>query len=217
MLVCYCLMQGVVESDMLVCYCLMQGVVESDMLVCTVGELAVWPGASNVIPGSAEFSVDIRSKSDTLRNQARNHTHAHVHVHTHQHNLAQLHNIPRQHTPHQRVPDQHTPHHYTSTRHLPQQITIFIHMIHWITYSHHCVCLALFSLSFAVPCSALLWFPSPWILLHHLIVVLPHHSFVIITTAPRSIITTVLPAWGLPPSLLPCAHTPRPPSRSSTT
>lgn len=30
-------------------------------LVCTVGSIAVWPGASNVIPGSANFSVDIRS------------------------------------------------------------------------------------------------------------------------------------------------------------
>lgn len=30
-------------------------------LVCTVGSISVWPGASNVIPGSANFSVDIRS------------------------------------------------------------------------------------------------------------------------------------------------------------
>ena len=30
-------------------------------LVCTVGSIVVWPGASNVIPGSANFSVDIRS------------------------------------------------------------------------------------------------------------------------------------------------------------
>lgn len=29
-------------------------------LVCTVGSIAVWPGASNVIPASANFSVDIR-------------------------------------------------------------------------------------------------------------------------------------------------------------
>lgn len=32
-------------------------------LVCTVGAITVWPGASNVIPGSANFSVDIRSAS----------------------------------------------------------------------------------------------------------------------------------------------------------
>ena len=32
-------------------------------LVCTVGSILVWPGASNVIPGSANFSVDIRSAS----------------------------------------------------------------------------------------------------------------------------------------------------------
>ena len=29
-------------------------------LVCTVGSMSIWPGASNVIPGSANFSVDIR-------------------------------------------------------------------------------------------------------------------------------------------------------------
>ena len=37
------------------------------MLVCTVGEVRVWPGASNVIPGSTQLSVDIRSKDDSLR------------------------------------------------------------------------------------------------------------------------------------------------------
>lgn len=29
-------------------------------LVCTIGSVTVWPGASNVIAGSANFSVDIR-------------------------------------------------------------------------------------------------------------------------------------------------------------
>ena len=29
-------------------------------LVCTVGSISVWPGASNVIAGSSNFSVDIR-------------------------------------------------------------------------------------------------------------------------------------------------------------
>ena len=33
---------------------------EEAALVCTVGSIAVWPGASNVIPASANFSVDIR-------------------------------------------------------------------------------------------------------------------------------------------------------------
>ena len=33
---------------------------EDSALVCTVGSISVWPGASNVIPGSANFSVDIR-------------------------------------------------------------------------------------------------------------------------------------------------------------
>jgi len=41
-----------------------------DMLVCTVGELRVAPGAVNVIPGEAVFSVDIRSRSDELRGRA---------------------------------------------------------------------------------------------------------------------------------------------------
>ena len=29
-------------------------------LVCTVGVFQVWPGASNVVPGSVTFSMDIR-------------------------------------------------------------------------------------------------------------------------------------------------------------
>jgi hypothetical protein len=29
-------------------------------LVCTVGSLSLWPGASNVIAGSANFTVDVR-------------------------------------------------------------------------------------------------------------------------------------------------------------
>jgi metal-dependent amidase/aminoacylase/carboxypeptidase family protein len=37
------------------------------MLVCTVGEVQVWPGTSNVIPGSTQLSIDIRSKGDELR------------------------------------------------------------------------------------------------------------------------------------------------------
>jgi allantoate deiminase len=36
-------------------------------LVCTVGKMEVWPGASNVIPGAVNFTVDIRSQSDKLR------------------------------------------------------------------------------------------------------------------------------------------------------
>lgn len=35
--------------------------------MCTVGSLAVWPGASNVIPGSANFTVDVRGRSDGVR------------------------------------------------------------------------------------------------------------------------------------------------------
>ena len=33
---------------------------DDSALVCTVGSISVWPGASNVIAGSANFSVDIR-------------------------------------------------------------------------------------------------------------------------------------------------------------
>ena len=38
-----------------------------DNLVCTVGSASIWPGASNVIPGSANFTVDIRCRSDGVR------------------------------------------------------------------------------------------------------------------------------------------------------
>lgn len=31
-----------------------------DSLVCTTGAVSLWPGASNVIAGAANFSVDIR-------------------------------------------------------------------------------------------------------------------------------------------------------------
>lgn len=40
---------------------------DSDNLVCTVGELKVWPGASNVIAGSTGLSVDVRAKTDAVR------------------------------------------------------------------------------------------------------------------------------------------------------
>ncbi|KAG2443601.1 hypothetical protein HXX76_001952 [Chlamydomonas incerta] len=43
------------------------GVPEEENLVCTVGEVKVWPGASNVIAGNTGFSVDIRSKTDPAR------------------------------------------------------------------------------------------------------------------------------------------------------
>lgn len=38
-----------------------------DSIVCSVGSLNVWPGASNVIPGKVNFTVDIRSLSDISR------------------------------------------------------------------------------------------------------------------------------------------------------
>ncbi len=43
------------------------GVGLGEQLVCTVGALAVWPGASNVIAGGANFTVDIRCRADALR------------------------------------------------------------------------------------------------------------------------------------------------------
>ena len=39
-------------------------------LVATVGEIRVTPGASNVIPGTAEFSLDIRAADDASRSAA---------------------------------------------------------------------------------------------------------------------------------------------------
>jgi allantoate deiminase len=43
---------------------------EKSSLVCTVGEISVRPGASNVIPGEASFSLDIRGASDEARKDA---------------------------------------------------------------------------------------------------------------------------------------------------
>jgi allantoate deiminase len=39
-------------------------------LVATVGEIKVTPGASNVIPGAADFSVDVRASDDASRTDA---------------------------------------------------------------------------------------------------------------------------------------------------
>ena len=39
-----------------------------DSLVCTTGSVSLWPGASNVIAGAANFSVDIRSAAAHLLN-----------------------------------------------------------------------------------------------------------------------------------------------------
>jgi allantoate deiminase len=42
----------------------------TESLVATVGEIRVTPGASNVIPGTAEFSLDIRAEDDETRRSA---------------------------------------------------------------------------------------------------------------------------------------------------
>ena len=39
-------------------------------LVATVGRMSVWPGATNVIPGHAQFSVDLRAPLDARREAA---------------------------------------------------------------------------------------------------------------------------------------------------
>lgn len=44
-----------------------QGEGGDDSLVCTVGSVAVWPGAVNVIPGTVNFTLDVRSQSDEIR------------------------------------------------------------------------------------------------------------------------------------------------------
>jgi len=46
------------------------GITAADMLVCTTGSVSVWPGASNVISGSVNFTVDIRAASDSVRHSA---------------------------------------------------------------------------------------------------------------------------------------------------
>ena len=43
--------------------------VEAD-LVATVGRIEVWPGAANVIPGHAQFSIDLRAPLDARREAA---------------------------------------------------------------------------------------------------------------------------------------------------
>ncbi|KAK9829855.1 hypothetical protein WJX72_008267 [[Myrmecia] bisecta] len=45
------------------------GFSEANNLVCTVGSVTLWPGASNVIAGSTNFTIDIRCRSDAVRQQ----------------------------------------------------------------------------------------------------------------------------------------------------
>lgn len=45
---------------------------EDTSLVCTVGSLQIWPGASNVIPQNVNFTMDIRSLSDSSRSTVMN-------------------------------------------------------------------------------------------------------------------------------------------------
>ncbi|KAL4857117.1 Allantoate deiminase 2 [Chlorella vulgaris] len=42
---------------------------EDHSLVCTVGSMSIWPNAGNVIPGAANFTLDIRSRWDHNRKQ----------------------------------------------------------------------------------------------------------------------------------------------------
>eukprot|EP00803_Ostreobium_quekettii_P000066 evm.model.scf_4391.2 EVM.evm.TU.scf_4391.2 scf_4391:1938-4777(-) len=41
-----------------------------DDLVCTVGQISIWPGSSNVISGFVNFTVDVRSGEDAVREAA---------------------------------------------------------------------------------------------------------------------------------------------------
>jgi hypothetical protein len=43
---------------------------DANSLVCTVGQVSVWPGASNVIAGAVNFTVDVRAPQDALRTGA---------------------------------------------------------------------------------------------------------------------------------------------------
>eukprot|EP00873_Tetraselmis_striata_P042555 jgi/Tetstr1/462819/TSEL_007769.t1 len=43
---------------------------DNDMLVCSTGVISIWPGASNVISGATNFTIDIRSAYDAVRNAA---------------------------------------------------------------------------------------------------------------------------------------------------
>ena len=40
---------------------------EDEGLVCTVGQINAAPGASNVIAGLVNFTIDIRARRDTVR------------------------------------------------------------------------------------------------------------------------------------------------------
>jgi allantoate deiminase len=44
---------------------------EAPGLVATVGQLTISPGASNVIPGGVDLTLDVRHQDDAIRNQAR--------------------------------------------------------------------------------------------------------------------------------------------------
>ncbi|KAK3280352.1 hypothetical protein CYMTET_11808 [Cymbomonas tetramitiformis] len=46
---------------------LSQHIDPEEMLVCTVGEVRVWPGASNVISGNTNITIDIRARRSEVR------------------------------------------------------------------------------------------------------------------------------------------------------
>jgi Peptidase family M20/M25/M40 len=51
---------------------------EPPFLVCTVGSVSIWPGASNVIPGAVNFTVDLRSEADAMRQAMTDYLHSKV-------------------------------------------------------------------------------------------------------------------------------------------
>jgi allantoate deiminase len=50
--------------------CVESSAVENEGLVATVGSIRVSPGATNVVPGSAELSLDVRHARDAVRHAA---------------------------------------------------------------------------------------------------------------------------------------------------
>lgn len=60
----------------------------SDDLVATVGQITVGPNASNVVPGSVQFSIDVRGGTNTVRDTAASLIQEHLHRITKNRNIA---------------------------------------------------------------------------------------------------------------------------------
>jgi hypothetical protein len=49
----------------------LRGLSDDDNLMCTTGSITLWPNAFNVVPGSANFSLDVRQAPLKLSNIER--------------------------------------------------------------------------------------------------------------------------------------------------